>query len=243
MISKRILYIAAVCITTMLVFAGCAAPKSPVPVEPPPGPVNNPPVISSLTADQQVVQPLGKVLLNCQASDPESDNLSYQWSASGGLVEGSADSASWTAPNIPGNYKVTVVVSDGRGGSGTVDALITVPTKPTNAPVISAIEFAREGRLTITIKTNPTAVEAAKTPTLGLKQWVDSAEITCLATDIDNDHLTYVWRATAGRITGAGPKVQWFAPAAGVHKITCEVSDGKGGTDSFTISVTVKCCG
>ncbi len=85
MISKRILYIAAVCITTMLVCAGCAAPKSPAPLEPPPEPVNNPPVISSLTADQQIVQPLGKVLLNCQASDPESDNLSYRWTLERGL--------------------------------------------------------------------------------------------------------------------------------------------------------------
>ncbi|MCX6002313.1 MAG: PKD domain-containing protein [Chloroflexi bacterium] len=144
MISNRIIYIAAVCIATILVYTGCAAGKSPAPLAPAPEPVNNPPIISSLTADRQVVQPLGKVNLNCQASDPESDNLSYQWTASGGLIEGSSDTATWTAPNNPGSYRVTVYVGDGKGGSTTGDALITVPEKPNNAPVISAIKFTRD---------------------------------------------------------------------------------------------------
>jgi hypothetical protein len=244
MISNRILYIAAVCITTVLVCTGCAVQNITAPVEPPPEPVNNSPLIASLTVGQQVVQPLGKVQLNCQASDPESDNLSYRWDASGGSLEGSADTVSWTAPKEPGSYRVTVVVSDGKGGAATGDVLITVPEKPNNAPVISAIKFTRPGRMAITVKTNPTDEETKKTPELVIKQWVETADIACLATDPDKDQLTYVWKATGGNLIGnGGPNMQWLAPAAGTYKITCDVSDGKGGTNSFTISVTVKCCG
>jgi hypothetical protein len=243
MISNRILYIAAVSITTLLVFAGCAAQKSPAPLEPAPEPVNNPPLITSLTADQQVVQPLGKVQLSCLASDAESDNLSYRWTASGGLLEGSADTVSWTAPNNPGSYKVTVVVSDANGGTATGDALITVPEKPNNAPVISAIKFNRPGRMPISVKTNPTDKEVKDTPALVLVKY-ENADVACVATDPDKDELTYTWKATGGKIKGNGPNIQWLAPMdTGIFTITCDVSDGKGGTDSFTISVTVKCCG
>jgi hypothetical protein len=244
MISNRILYMAAVCIaTTVLVCAGCAAQKSTAPLEPTPAPVNNPPVISSLTADQQLVQPFGKVTLKCQASDPESDNLSYQWTASGGTLEGSTDSASWTAPGNPGSYKVTVVVSDEKGGSATGDAFINVPEKPNNAPVISAMKFNRPGRMPITVKTNPTEKEVKDTPDLGIIKY-ETADVACLATDPDKDELTYTWRTSGGKIKGNGPNIQWIvAGDTGVFTITCDVSDGKGGTDSFTLSVTVKCCG
>lgn len=242
MISNRILYTAAVFIATLLVYTGCAAQKSPAPLAPAPEPVNNPPIISSLTADLPVVQPLGKVNLNCQASDPESDNLSYQWTCSGGFVEGSSDTATWTAPSNPGSYKVTVIVIDGKGGSASRDTLITIPEKPNSPPVISAIKFTRPGRMAITVKTNPTEEEAKKTPELIVKQYVDEPDIACLATDPDGDQLTYIWRATGGKIIGGGPDIQWFAPAAGTYKITCEVADGNGGTATFTITINVHCC-
>ena len=242
MISNRILHIVAVCITTLLICSGCAAPKSPAPVAPPPESVNNPPVILSLTADQQLVQPFGKVMLKCLASDTESDNLSYQWTASGGIVEGSADSASWTAPNNPGNYKLTVIVNDSKGGSATGDAYISVPEKPNNSPVISAIKFTRPGRMAITVKTNPTDEETKKTPELVIRKF-ETGDVACLATDPDNDQLTYVWKATGGKIVGNGPNIQWLAAGdPGTYKITCDVADGKGGAASFTITISVHCC-
>jgi len=242
MISKRIIHITAACITTMLILAGCTAPKSPVAPEPPPVPVNNPPTISSLTADQQLVQPFGKVMLKCQASDPESDNLSYQWIASGGVVEGPTDSAAWTAPGNPGSYKITVVVSDEKGGSATGDIFITIPEKPNNAPVISAIKFTRPGRMAITVKTNPTDKEAKDTPELIIRKF-ETGDVSCLATDPDKDQLTYVWKATGGKIVGNGPNIQWLAAGdPGTYKITCEVADGNGGTASFTITISVHCC-
>ena len=242
MISSRILYAVTVCIAAILVLAGCAVPPTPAPVEPASEPVNNPPLLTSLAADQQVVQPLGRVQLNCRATDPESDNLSYRWTASGGILDGSSDTVSWTAPNVPGNYKVTVLVSDDRGGSVSGEILINVPAKPNNPPTISAIKFTRPGRMPIAVKTNPTAKEAADTPELVIRKY-ETGDVACLAVDPDKDQLTYIWKATGGKIIGNGPNIQWLAAGdPGTYKITCEVSDGNGGNASFTITISVHCC-
>jgi len=245
MISNRSARTIVACMASTLILtimSGCAAQNNAAPVVPPPEPVNNPPIISSLTADQQFAQPLGKVLLNCRASDPESDNLSYRWTASGGSIEGSAETVSWTAPNSPGSYKVTVVVSDGRGGAAAGDALITVPEKPNNPPVISAIKFTPEGRGTVTVKPNPTDKEKEKYPPVEVKY--KTSVVECLASDADNDSLKYTWKATGGKIIGSGPKIEWLAAGdSGSYIITCDVSDGMGGSNSLSVTVTVKCCG
>jgi hypothetical protein len=245
MISNHIARIIAACMAATLILTvmfGCTAQTNTAAVVPPPEPVNNPPIISSLTADRQIVQPLGKVILDCRASDPESDNLSYRWTASGGFIEGSAETVSWTAPNSPGSYKVTVVVSDARGGAAAGDASITVPEKPNNAPVISAIKFTPEGRGTITVKPNPTDKEKEKYPPVEVKY--KTSVVECVAGDADNDSLSYTWKATGGKIIGGGPKIEWLAAGdAGSYTITCDVSDGMGGTNSLSVTVTVKCCG
>lgn len=72
----------------------------------------------------------------------------------------------------------------------------------------------------------------------------DVSMVTALASDPDNDPLTYHWSATGGKIEGEGKKVKWIAPLPGVgeYKVTCRVEDGKGGTgeDSATIKVIAK---
>ena len=243
--SKQILRIVLACVFSLLLaipLAGCNSEKTPPAVEPAQEPQNKPPAISDLRAEPQLVQPLGKAQVVREASDPESDNLSYRWDASGGILEGSANTVSWTAPKESGSYKVTVVVSDGKGGAATGDTSITVPGKPNNAPVISAIKFTRPGRMAITVKTNPTEEEKRKTPELVIIKY-QTGDVTCLAVDPNNDGLSYVWKATGGKIVGGGPNIKWIAAGdAGLYKITCEVSDGRSGTASFTITVSVHCC-
>ncbi|MBM2841049.1 MAG: hypothetical protein HW412_1577, partial [Bacteroidetes bacterium] len=45
------------------------------------------------------------------------DTLSYNWSATGGLITGNGPTATWAAPSVAGNHFVFCRVEDGRGGS------------------------------------------------------------------------------------------------------------------------------
>jgi hypothetical protein len=241
-LSLRQVFICALGLIIASTLSGCGGQAKPQPVQAPPEPVNNSPVISALRADPQEVQPLGKSNFTCTASDPDGDALAYRWTASAGTIDGSEAAVTWTAPKDPGSYKVTVVVSDGKGGAATKDAAITVPEKPNNPPVISSLKFTPEGRGTITVKPNPTDEEKKKYAPVEVKY--KTAIVECVASDTDNDNLSYTWKATGGKIIGAGPKIQWLAAGdTGAYTITCVVSDGRGGTNSLTMPVTVKCCG
>jgi photosystem II stability/assembly factor-like uncharacterized protein len=57
------------------------------------------------------------------------------------------------------------------------------------------------------------------------------------STDPDNDTLTYTWSGPFGTATGATPTVNHLA--LGTHTITLTVDDGKGGTATDTVDVTV----
>jgi len=241
-LSLSLVFVCALGLVITAALSGCGGQANPQPVQAPPEPVNDSPVITALQADLQEVQPLGKTNFTCSASDPDGDALAYRWTASAGTIDGLEAAVTWTAPKDPGSYKVTVAVSDGKGGAATADAVVTVPEKPNNPPVISAIKFTPEGRGTVTVKANPTDEEKKKYPPVTVK-WTPVV-IECVASDADNDSLNYIWKATGGKISGAGPRIEWFAAGdPGSYSITCEVSDGRGGTDSLTISVTVKCCG
>ena len=134
-----------------------------------------------------------------------------------------------------------VVVSDSKGGSTTGNVIINVPEKPNNPPVITALKFARQGHLPITIKLSD--VQQNKIPELIIKRF-ETADISCLASDPDNDELDYAWMTTGGKLIGNGASVQWIAAGEpGNYTISVVVSDSKGASVTFSIPVTVKCCG
>jgi hypothetical protein len=220
---------------------GCSEqPQEAPPVQQPAPAATTTPTITTLNADRQVPR-LGKTRVVCDASSPGGDNLTYKWTATGGAIDGTASTVTWTAPEKGGDYDVMVVVSDSNGGSATGNVIINVPEKPNNPPVISALKFTRQGRLPITIKLSD--VQQNKVPDLVIKKF-ETADISCLAGDLDNDKLDYVWMTTGGKLIGNGATVQWIAAGEpGNYTISVEVSDGKGASVTFTIPVTVKCCG
>ena len=66
--------------------------------------------------------------------------------------------------------------------------------------------------------------------------------ITATASDPDGDPLTYSYSATAGQVTGEGPKAQFDSTglAAGSYTVKCSVSDGRGGTADASADVDVQ---
>jgi PKD domain-containing protein/Big-like domain-containing protein len=69
----------------------------------------------------------------------------------------------------------------------------------------------------------------------------DMATVTCNASDPDNDPLTYTWSSTCGRVDGNGPTVRWLSAGVPVGSctITAKVDDGRGGSASSSVSVSV----
>ena len=176
---------------------------------------NHPPVIASLEAEAERVFPSGSTQIVCTASDPDGDELSYEWSYDDGERDGEGATVTWTAPDSGGSYNVTVTVTDGRGGEVTKHVTITVMAN--RPPEI----------------TNLTSDAAWTTPSGSLR-------VTCDAEDPDGDELSYEWTATAGNITGTGAAVNWTAPEeVGIYDITVVVSDDHGGSATRTLHISV----
>ena len=177
---------------------------------------NEQPRIISLGARPEKVLPLESCEITCHAIDPDEDELSYSWSASGGSISGTGMTVNWTAPDSGGHYKVTVRVTDPRGGEAMSQVTITVGAPPVITSLVAAADWI--------------------TPS-------GSVQVTCNATDPDGDELTYEWTAIAGNISGTGAVVNWTAPQeAGIYDITVVVRDSHGDsvTDSLHISVATE---
>ena len=192
-------------VVAILLVAGCTPP-------------NQPPVISSLTASEGRVSPSASCQVECVASDPDGDELSYTWSASGGDIPGEGSVVTWTAPAAAGDYTLAVKVTDGRGGEAAAE--LTIVVAPNQPPVIE--------RLTA----EPQRVRKAMT-----------SAIECTALDPDEDKLSYAWSASGGNISGEGSAATWVAPNAfGTYTITVTVTDGRGGQAAESIDIVVTCC-
>jgi len=95
---------------------------------------NNPPVISSLTADPDSLGFNQTSIITCDASDPDGDILQYAWSADSGIITGSGSTVSWLSPNSSGQFVVSCEVDDGKGSKDNADISIQV-----NEPEISIV--------------------------------------------------------------------------------------------------------
>lgn len=176
---------------------------------------NHRPVITSLVAEPAKVLPRQSCQIVCNATDPDGDELSYGWSASGGTISGMGTTVTWTAPGSAGLYDVTVIVMDSRGSAATDSVTITIRTNA--SPAI-----------------NNLTADADWTLPLG------SLNVTCAASDPDGDELSYEWSSDGGDISGTGAVVNWIAPqGVGICNVTVVINDGYGGSATATLPITV----
>ena len=176
---------------------------------------NHRPVIASIEAEPGIVLSSISWQIECTASDPDGDELSYGWSASGGEISGEGAVINWTAPDSPGSYNVTVTVTDGRGGKIMGDVTITV--RANKPPYINSL-----------------VADADWSTPLG------TIQVTCTASDPDHDKLSYEWSSSGGSINGTGPQVTWTAPEeTGIYQVTVVVKDGHGAEDTKSVILSV----
>jgi hypothetical protein len=149
------------------------------------------------------------------ASDPDGDQVTISWQATGGNFNGAGYVVQWQAPNEYGTYTITAVATDGKGGSA--QQSIELGVSANQAPQLSSL--------------------TAKPPTVGLGA---SATIECIANDPDGDVINYNWSADEGNVTGVGSTVTWVAPnKEGVFNVLVKLTDGKGGETTGSVPVTV----
>jgi hypothetical protein len=95
---------------------------------------NQSPQISSVIANPSGLSYGGSTTIKCIAVDPDGDAVDYSWSASDGDVSGVGDTVTWVAPKKAGNFKITVIVSDGKGGE--TEGVVIVPVSAAVGTVI-----------------------------------------------------------------------------------------------------------
>jgi hypothetical protein len=202
-------------------------------VEPPP-PENTEPVIHYIKAPTETL-PLTTSEVDCVATDADSDNLTYEWTCTGGTLLGDGESIIWNSPQAAGSYDVNVMVADGKGGEATESATIIVNAKPNSAPVISSLMVTKEDDTQIEIPPNDI------TP-VWLALW-KTITITCTAEDPDGDKVDLVWSASDGKIEGEGNMVSYIATVRGDFVIIVNAIDSNGAMTKGAVYVHVPCCG
>ena len=110
---------------------------------------DNPPTVRA-TCEPCTVPRGGEVRLRAEASDPDGDSISYDWSAAHGTFTGATDrpDARWTAPGRIGTVVIRVEVSDGQGGAAAAEVVVEVVNRPPvfGSPPRFEIAENRDGR-------------------------------------------------------------------------------------------------
>ena len=195
--------------------------------------VSHPPTIESLVTDAEGnwVKPSGSVRIECRAEGQDGAKLTYAWQASGGRISGRGPAVTWIAPETVGGYRITVVVTDGKGGEGKRSLSVAVALScPLGPPVIE--------NLVVT----PKEPDYMKGETIFQGK---SCELKCLASDPNGYDLSYAWSAGGGQLSGTGPVVVWTAPNnGGTFTVTVTVTDTVGGvvTGDKTFNVVTCTC-
>lgn len=172
--------------------------------------------------------------IECTVSN-STGNMTYEWSCSGGSIEGEGAVVDWFAPDSAGAYTIKVKAEEENGKSGR--ASLTINVIENSRPVIEDVVVTAEHKYL-----KKTAEGTAYSYLVGKAQ---EYHIECQAQDEDKDSLTYEWFCSAGEIQGSGPGVTWVAPSPSGQldvEITVTVSDGEGGMATQELSLRVVAC-
>jgi hypothetical protein len=194
---------------------------------------DRPPAINDLVASADWTTPSGNLEVTCNATDPEGDALSYQWTASAGSVSGAGAIVTWAAPEETGVYYITVVVKDVFGLRDT--RFVPLSVDRSAPPTIE--------NLTVT------AQEPKYLKRIGTKYIAGRTkkyDIACNVSDTSGG-VSYNWSCESGvisQISEDGSTITWTAPDETLDStsIIVIVSDDAGNRVARGICLHVAAC-
>ncbi|MCL4731735.1 MAG: S8 family serine peptidase, partial [Planctomycetes bacterium] len=190
----------------------------------------NTPPVANAGADFSITEG-NTAQLNGSGSDADGDTLTYAWTQIAGpgvsLTNASQPQASFVAPQVSAATPLTfrLTVNDGRGGSHSDDVVVTVLDSATNNPPNANAGPDQGAVFGATVTLNGTA-----------------------SSDPDGDTLTWAWVQTGGTtvtLNGANTATPSFTAPSVADTLTFQltVSDGRGGTATDTVVVSVNATG
>jgi outer membrane protein OmpA-like peptidoglycan-associated protein len=188
---------------------------------PPAPPLANRPPSASCSANPNsiIAGSDDAVDITATTSDPDNDSLSYIWTVSGGMIQGSGTQVRWVPQNLgAGDYRVDMIVNDGRGGTAGCTVNVHVNARPNRAP-------------TVTLTADRASVLVG-----------ERVAFRANCTDPDGDMPSYTWRANGGQIVGNGGNIQLDTTGLnpGNYAVTVRCEDGRGGAADANASVQVQ---
>nr|WP_224243232.1 kelch repeat-containing protein [Hyalangium gracile] len=165
---------------------------------------NSSPVVASLGATPTQLSVGQTTSVSVAASDPDGDSLSYSWSATcaGSWSNASSHSARFTPSLLPAgacnNCRLTVSVSDGRGGQTTGSVALCVRDTPPPPP------------------SEPAIIRSYRSSDTATPGQVLTYEV--VASDPQGAALSFSWEANTGSLgtpdsDGSRSRITWTAPA------------------------------
>jgi hypothetical protein len=160
------------------------------------------------------------ITASAHATDANGFPLTYQWTATGGSIDGAGPYVRWNSGRVSaGSYTLTARVDNGAGKSASCSANVTVQPKP--APAAP----------TMTCTADRSTVLAG-----------ERAEITANVNDPSGTAIRFTWLANGGQIIGSGSIVQLDTSglAPGTYTVTGRAENELHSACDCTAAVTVQ---
>jgi hypothetical protein len=160
------------------------------------------------------------ITATAHATDANGFPLTYQWTATGGSIDGAGPYVRWNSGAVgAGSYTLTARVDNGAGKSASCSANVTVQPKPAPPPP------------TMTCTADRSTVLAG-----------ERAEITANVNDPSGTAIRFTWVANGGQIIGSGSIVQLDTSglAPGTYTVTGRAENELHSACDCTAAVTVQ---
>jgi hypothetical protein len=160
------------------------------------------------------------ITASAHATDANGLPLTYQWTATGGSIDGAGPYVRWNSSGAgAGSYTLTSRVDNGAGKSASCSANVTVQPKP--APPAP----------TMTCTADRSTVLAG-----------ERAEITANVNDPSGTAIRFTWLANGGQIIGSGSIVQFDTSglAPGIYTVTGRAENELHSACDCTAAITVQ---